>query len=74
MQVFNVINMGANGADQRLVCVSKDKITTGFSLTTVGLDKKIARKMFMDEIDKAFEDAWSQQEKWRAEHSPIQKA
>lgn len=74
MQMFNVVNMSANGADQRLVCVSKDKITTGFSLTTAGLDKETAQRMFMDEVAKAFENAWSQQEKWREEHSPIQKA
>ena len=67
MQMFNMVNMSAAGSDQRLVCVSKDKITTGFSLTTAGLDKDTARRMFMDEVNEAFEDAWNKQEEWRAE-------
>ena len=45
VQMFDMINMSSTTSDQRLMCVTKEKIATNLTITTMGMDKPTAKKV-----------------------------
>lgn len=63
---MEVLNMAANAPEQRVMSVSPQRIAAMVNIKTANLDREEAKKMMLDEMAARFDEAWAQQEKWKA--------
>ena len=63
---MEVLNMAANAPEQRVMSVSPQRIAAMVNIKTANLDREEAKKLMLDEMAARFDEAWAQQEKWKA--------
>ena len=63
---MEVLNMAANAPEQRVMSVSPQRIAAMVNIKTANLDREAAKKLMLDEMAARFDEAWAQQEKWKA--------
>ena len=63
---MEVLNMAANAPEQRVMSVSPQRIAAMVNIKTANLDREEAKKLMLDEMAARFDEAWAQQQKWKA--------
>ena len=63
---MEVLNMAANAPEQRVMSVSPQRIAAMVNIKTANLNREEAKKLMLDEMAARFDEAWAQQEKWKA--------
>lgn len=63
---MEVLNMAANAPEQRVMSVSPQRIAAMVNIKTANLEREEAKKLMLDEMAARFDEAWAQQEKWKA--------